>query len=76
MRIVEVVGRDPRIMSGALCFRGTRVLVSTLFDYLAEGHPIDRFLVGFPGVSRDQVEAVLAEARTEMDSLDLALAAR
>ena len=33
-----IVMRDPEIMSGALCFAGTRVPVKYLFDYL-EGHP-------------------------------------
>jgi uncharacterized protein (DUF433 family) len=31
-----LVSRDPEVMSGALCFRGTRVPVKNLFDYL--GH--------------------------------------
>ncbi len=29
-----LVARDPEIMSGALCFAGTRVPVQNLFDYL------------------------------------------
>ena len=33
-----IVMRDPEIMSGALCFAGTRVPVKYLVDYL-EGHP-------------------------------------
>lgn len=28
------VSRDPEIMSGTLCFTGTRVPVQNLFDYL------------------------------------------
>ena len=28
------ISRDPEIMSGALCFKGTRVPVQNLFDYL------------------------------------------
>lgn len=35
-------------MSGALCFKGDRVLVSTFFDYLAEGHTIAEFKCDFP----------------------------
>ena len=32
----SLVKRDPEIMSGALCFTGTRVPVKNLFDYLEE----------------------------------------
>lgn len=50
-------------MGGAVVFAGTRVPVETLFDYLEEGETIDDFLEGFPGVTREQVIAVLEEAR-------------
>ena len=55
--------RDPEIMSGELCFTGTRVPVEVLFDYLEEGDSVARFLEGFPTVRREQVEAVLAVSR-------------
>lgn len=48
-------------MSGAPVFAGTRVPVKTLFDYLAAGDPIDRFLDHFPGVERAQVVALLEQ---------------
>ena len=35
-------------MSGEPTFRGTRVLVRTVFDYLEAGHGIEQFLKGFP----------------------------
>jgi uncharacterized protein (DUF433 family) len=59
----SVIVRDPTIMSGAPTFRGTRVLVSTLFDYLEAGHSLERFLEGFPTVSREQASQALAEAK-------------
>ncbi|MEM6334875.1 MAG: DUF433 domain-containing protein [Planctomycetota bacterium] len=54
---------DPEIMHGEPCFRGTRVPVKTLFDYLAGGESIDRFLEGFPTVSRELVISVLHQAQ-------------
>ena len=49
----SVVVRDPEIMSGESAFRGSRVLVQTLFDYLeAAGYSLERFLQGFPNVDR------------------------
>jgi uncharacterized protein (DUF433 family) len=58
----SVVSVDPEIMSGTPCFRGTRVPVKTLFEYLAAGDPLDEFFEDFPSVTRPQVQAVLAEA--------------
>jgi uncharacterized protein (DUF433 family) len=63
--------KDPEILGGTLCFRGTRVPVRILFDYLEGGHDLDYFLEGYPGVTRDQTLAVLDYAAS---SLDLRLA--
>ncbi len=54
---------DPGIMSGALCFAGTRVPIQNLIDYLEGGDSIEEFLDGFPSVSREQVIAFLKEAK-------------
>jgi len=62
----SVVVRDPEIMSGEPTFRGTRVLVRTLFDYLEAGHSVERFLQGFPSVSRDAVLKALEEAKESL----------
>jgi uncharacterized protein (DUF433 family) len=51
-------------MSGAACFYGTRVPLQNLFDYIEGGEPLDEFLEGFPGVTREQAVAVLELART------------
>jgi uncharacterized protein (DUF433 family) len=56
---VAAVERSPDIMSGAWVFRGTRVPVAALFENLREGATIDDFLAWFPGVTREQVVAVL-----------------
>ena len=50
-------------MGGAPVFRGTRVPVQTLLDYLEAGDSIDEFLEGFPSVTREQVIAFLEEAK-------------
>jgi uncharacterized protein (DUF433 family) len=58
-----IVSCDPTVMGGTAVFRGTRVPVQTLFDYLEAGETIDEFLEGFPTVTRDQVIAFLEEAK-------------
>jgi len=57
------VERDPAKLSGAWVFRGTRVLVSALFENLEGGATVEQFLAWFPGVARAQVDAVLASMR-------------
>jgi uncharacterized protein (DUF433 family) len=56
------VERMPERMSGAWVFRGTRVPVKALFENLETGASIDDFLKWFPGVTREQVQAVLIHA--------------
>ncbi len=58
------ISRDPEVMGGAAVFRGTRVPVQTLYDYIEAGETIDDFLEGFPAVTREQVLAVLEEGKT------------
>lgn len=58
----EIVTRDSKVVSGALVFAGTRVPVQILIDYLKAGETLDRFLEGFPTVSREQAEAFLEKA--------------
>lgn len=59
----SVVVRDPAIMSGEPTFGGTRVLVRTLFEYLEAGHSLERFLEGFPSVTRQMALQALEEAK-------------
>lgn len=59
----SVISRDADILSGTPVFRGTRVPVQTLIDYLEGGDSIDDFLSGFPSVTRAQVIAFLEEAK-------------
>ena len=50
---------NPAILGGRAVFAGTRVPVSTLFDYVADGLSLDYFLESFPTVPREQAIAVL-----------------
>lgn len=62
MNARRIVTRDSDVVSGALVFAGTRVPAKILVDYLKAGETLDRFLEGFPTVSREQAEAFLEEA--------------
>lgn len=56
------VEQVPGKVSGAWVFAGTRVPVQALFENLEDGARLDDFLEWFPGVSREQAEAVLEHA--------------
>ncbi|MDH5640204.1 MAG: DUF433 domain-containing protein [Nitrospira sp.] len=62
----QYLSRDPDIMSGALCFRGTRVPVQSLFDYLEGSSSLEDFLEDFPSVSREAAIAVLEVAKERL----------
>jgi len=62
----SLVSRNPEIMSGALCFTGTRVPVKNLFDYLEGASSLEDFLEDFPSVSRAKAIAVLEAARERL----------
>ncbi len=55
-------------MGGTPVFRGTRVPVKALLDYLEGGHPLSDFLEDFPAVTQDQAIAVLEHARELLDA--------
>ena len=63
---MDIITQNPKIMSGAPCFAGTRVPVATLFDNLNDGATLNQFVEWFPGVTLEQVKAVLQQASNAM----------
>ncbi len=50
---------DKEIMGGAPVFRGTRVPIQILFDYIEGGDSIEDFLDNYPHISESLVMEVL-----------------
>jgi uncharacterized protein (DUF433 family) len=61
--MAQAISKNPETMHGVPVFRGTRVPVQTLFDYLQGGDTLEDFLAGFPTVQRAQALQVLEEAK-------------
>ena len=61
--VTQAITRDPETMHGVPVFRGTRVPVETLFDYLEGGDTLEDFLEGFPTVTRALALEALKEAK-------------
>lgn len=59
----DIVERDPEILGGTPVFRGTRVPIQTLFDYLEAGESLGEFLDDFPTVTREQTLRLLESAK-------------
>jgi uncharacterized protein (DUF433 family) len=62
-QLEQIVHRDPKILGGTPVFRGTRLPIRSLFDYLEGGDTLDEFLRQFPSVQRQQAIASLDLAR-------------
>jgi uncharacterized protein (DUF433 family) len=58
--------RDPEVLGGTPVFRGTRVPIRTLIEYLEGGQTVDEFVDDFPSVRREQVVAVLDELAAQL----------
>ncbi len=58
-----VIVSNPHTLGGTPVFRGTRVPLQALIDYLESGYTIDQFLEGFPTVTKQQVIQFLDEAK-------------
>ena len=63
----SAINRDENILGGIPVFKGTRVPVKNLFDYIEGGLSIEDFLEGFPSVTREQAVEVLKHAEKLVD---------
>ena len=68
----DLITVDPDVLGGTPVFKGTRVPVKTLFEYLEDNYTLDEFLECFPSVTREV--ACRALERSESALLDRAAA--
>ena len=68
----KAVESDTGRLSGEWVFRGTRVPVSALFENLEDGAQTAQFLEWFPGVTDEQVRAVLDHAAKSLGASQVA----
>jgi len=64
--VQPVIVRNPDVMSGMPCFRGTRVPFKNLIDCLEGGHSLDEFLRKFPTVTKEMAVQALEDARESL----------
>jgi uncharacterized protein (DUF433 family) len=59
MSFDDFITIDSDILGGTPVFKGTRVPLKTLFDYLDDGYSLDEFHECFPSVPRELVQEIL-----------------
>ena len=66
MSSTDLITIDPEILGGAPVFKGTRVPVKTLFEYLENNYSLEEFLECFPSVSRELALRVLERSEQSL----------
>jgi len=59
MDSTDLITIDPAILGGTPLFKGTRVPLKTLFEYLENDYTLEQFLECFPSITREMARNVL-----------------
>jgi len=62
----DLITVDADILGGTPVFKGTRVPVKTLFEYLENNYSLDEFLECFPSVTREAARRVLESSESAL----------
>jgi uncharacterized protein (DUF433 family) len=62
----DLITVDPDILGGTPVFKGTRVPVKTLFEYLEDNYSLEEFLECFPSVTREMARRVLERSEAAL----------
>ncbi len=58
--LLQRISIDPNVCFGKPCIRGTRIWVSLLLDFLANGMTFEEILGEFPQLEVDDIKAAIA----------------
>lgn len=58
--LLERISIDPKVCFGKPCIRGTRIWVSLILDFLANGMTMDDVLAEYPHLEREDILAAIA----------------
>jgi uncharacterized protein (DUF433 family) len=67
MDIRRYISLDPRICHGKPCFKGTRIMVSTILELLESGLSYSEIKKGYPSVNKNHIRAALHFAHELID---------
>ncbi len=66
MKADDLITVDSEILGGTPVFKGTRVPIKTLFDYLEDNYTIEEFLECFPSVTREMARRILERSEQSL----------
>ena len=58
--LLQRISIDPNVCFGKPCIRGTRVWVSLLLDFMANGMSIEEILAEYPQLVKEDIRAAIA----------------
>ena len=58
--LLQRISVDPAICFGKPCIRGTRIWVSLILDFLANGETIDEIIDNYPQLKKEDILAAIA----------------
>ncbi len=59
-RLLDRIAIDPLVCGGRPCIKGTRIWVSLILDFLADGLPESELLSEYPQLTHEDVLAAIA----------------
>jgi uncharacterized protein (DUF433 family) len=62
----DLITINPNILGGTPVFKGTRVPIKTLFEYLADDYSLEEFLECFPSVSHAMACRILERSESAL----------
>lgn len=69
------ISRDPAVMAGKPCIKGTRVTVGTLVGLIASGKSTEQILAAYPYVSAEDISQALSYAAWRAEEVEISLPA-
>jgi len=66
MNRAELITVNPNILGGTPVFKGTRVPVRTMFEYLERGYSLEEFIECFPSVTKEMACRVLERSEAAL----------
>jgi uncharacterized protein (DUF433 family) len=66
MNSSELITVNPEILGGTPVFKGTRVPVRTLFEYLERGYSLEEFIECFPSVTKEMARRMLERSEAAL----------
>jgi uncharacterized protein (DUF433 family) len=58
--LLKYISIDPNICFGKPCIRGTRIWVSLILDFLANGMSVEEIIQEYPQLTKESIRAAIA----------------